>query len=301
MNTVIKKGDIIKLGKHTIMCGDSTKSEDVDKLMNNIKVDLFITDPPYNVNYKGCHKKWMNDNKKLRHSKKYKGLIENVDNGLIIKTPQKLIKNDKMSDEEYTKFLTDIIVNANNIMENGASFYIFHSSQTVYNLFKAMEYSKWKERSTLIWVKNHFRFAPKDYKTQHEPILYGWKNGKAHSWYGGANQTTILKFNKPQANKLHPTMKPIELIKFLMQNSSKINDKVLDLFLGSGTTLIACELENRICYGMEISEEYIEIIIERWNKLTNINEIIINDKPVKFHKYFNKPNVQMSLNDKKFW
>ena len=282
------------------MCGDSTKSEDVDKLMNNINVDLFITDPPYNIDYKGCYEKWINDNKKLKHSKKYKRLIENVDNNLIIKTPRKPIKNDRMSDEEYTKFLTDTIINANNVMKNGASFYIFHSHQTIRNLLNAIDYCKWKERSTLIWIKNHFVLSPKNYKAQHEPILYGWKNGKTHSWYGKANQTTILKFNKPHTNKLHPTMKPIELIRSLIRNSSKINNKILDLFLGSGTTLIACELENRICYGMELSEEYVKTIIERWNKLTNINKIIINNKPVKFHKYFNKPNVQTNLNDNKF-
>ena len=234
---ISKYGDVYKLGDHVLMCGDSTK-EDVKTLMNDIKVNLFITDPPYNVDYEGKTK----DNLK--------------------------IMNDKMENANFKAFLIDAFKNADSVMNEGAAFYIWHADSEGFNFRSACTEIGWTIRQCLIWNKNSMVMGRQDYQWKHEPCLYGWKDGAAHNWYSDRKQTTVLEFNKPSKNELHPTMKPIDLISYQIQNSSKQNDKVLDLFGGSGSTLIACEQLNRSCYMMELDPKYVDVIIDRWETFT---------------------------------
>lgn len=202
-------------------------------------IDLLLTDPPYNVNYNGTPTK-----------------------------KRKRLKNDKMKAEEYRQFLTAAFSNAYEYMREGAAFYIWYSAKEHRNFETALNNAGLQARQQLIWNKNHFVLSRSDYHPKHEPCLYGWKEGAAHSWYSDRKQTTVLNFKKPTKSKLHPTMKPVELMRYLIGNSTKEGDKVLDLFGGSGSTLIACEELNRICYTMELEPKYCEVIIERWETLT---------------------------------
>lgn len=201
-------------------------------------IDLLLTDPPYNVNYQGGTAK------------------------------REKLKNDNMKAEEYRKFLTAAFTNAYEYMRDGACFYVWHSTREHRNFETALNNAGLQVRQQLIWSKNHFILGRADYHWKHEPCLYGWKDGAAHSWYSDRKQTTVLNFKKPTKNRLHPTMKPIEMMRYLIGNSTKEGDKVLDLFGGSGSTLIACEELNRICYTMELEPKYCEVIIERWETLT---------------------------------
>ena len=233
-----KLGDIWILGDHKLMCGDSTNNEDVTKLFKEQKADLYLTDPPYNVNYEG-------------------------------KTKDKLkIKNDKQDNETFQLFLTDAFTNAFNCMKLGASFYIWHSDSEGLYFRLALTNSNFKLRQTLIWAKNSMVMGRQDYHWQHEPCLYGWKDGSSHSWYSDRKQTTLLNFDRPTASKLHPTMKPVELISYLVNNSSKQGDIIFDSFLGSGTTIIACEKLQRVCFGLEYDPKYCDVIIQRWQQFT---------------------------------
>jgi site-specific DNA-methyltransferase (adenine-specific) len=237
-NPKSKLGDIWILGDHKLMCGDSTNTEDVTKLFKEQKADLYLTDPPYNVNYEG-------------------------------KTKDKLkIKNDKQDNETFQLFLTDAFTNAFNCMKLGASFYIWHSDSEGLYFRLALTNSNFKLRQTLIWAKNSMVMGRQDYHWQHEPCLYGWKDGSSHSWYSDRKQTTLLNFDRPTASKLHPTMKPVELISYLVNNSSKQGDIIFDSFLGSGTTIIACEKLQRICFGLEYDPKYCDVIIQRWQQYT---------------------------------
>lgn len=200
-------------------------------------IDLLLTDPPYNVNYQS-----------------------NIGN----------IKNDKMSDNDYIEFLTKAFSNACDVMNNGASFYIWFADKQIYSFLKALT-NVFTIRQMLIWNKSQLKLGWSDYQTKHESCIYGWKSGAAHNWYSDRKQTTVFDFKKPLKNKLHPTMKPVELMEYLINNSSKENDKVLDLFGGSGSTLIACEKLNRQCYMMELDPNYCEVIIDRWEELTGKN------------------------------
>jgi site-specific DNA-methyltransferase (adenine-specific) len=239
-----KPGDIYKLGKHTLMCGDSTKLEDVEKLMNGVKADLLITDPPYNVDYEGS-------------------------NGMKI-------QNDKFEEgEEFCKFLTDAFNCANDVMKSGAVFYIWHADVETYNFIKACKNVNWKVRQFLIWVKSSLVLGMKDYQTQHEPCLYGWKEG-SHLWASDRKQTTILNFDKPKKNDIHPTMKPIALFDYEIRNNTKQDDVVLDLFGGSGTTIMACEQDGRVAYSMELDPRYVDAIVERWENFTGRKAVLIN-------------------------
>jgi len=232
-----KLGDIWLLGKHKLMCGDST-TQDVLKLFKEQKADLYLTDPPYNVNYEG-------------------------------KTKDKLtIKNDKQDDETFKLFLTNAFTNAFNVLKLGASFYIWHSDSEGLVFRKSLIDSGFKLRQTLIWAKNSMVMGRQDYHWQHEPCLYGWKEGSSHSWYSDRKQTTLLNFDRPTASKLHPTMKPVELMSYLIKNSSKQEDIIFDSFLGSGTTIISCEILQRICYGLEFDPLYCDVIIDRWQQFT---------------------------------
>jgi len=237
LNAKSKLGDVWLLGKHKLMCGDST-TQDVLKLFKEQKADLYLTDPPYNVNYEG-------------------------------KTKDKLtIKNDKQDDETFKLFLTDAFTNAFNFLKLGASFYIWHSDSEGLVFRKSLIDSGFKLRQTLIWAKNSMVMGRQDYHWQHEPCLYGWKEGSSHSWYSDRKQTTLLNFDRPTASKLHPTMKPVELMSYLIKNSSKQEDIIFDSFLGSGTTIISCEILQRICYGLEFDPIYCDVIIDRWQQFT---------------------------------
>lgn len=201
-------------------------------------IDLLLTDPPYNVNYQGGTAK------------------------------REKLKNDNLKAEEYRAFLTAAFSNAYEYMREGACFYVWHSTREHRNFETALNNAGLQVRQQLIWNKSHFILGRADYHWKHEPCLYGWKEGAAHSWYSDRKQTTVLNFKKPTKNRLHPTMKPVEMMRYLIGNSTKEGDKVLDLFGGSGSTLIAAEELNRTCYTMELEPKYCEVIIERWETLT---------------------------------
>ena len=235
---ISKLGDIWKLGNHRVVCGDSTKVKTYEKLCGETKVDLYLTDPPYNVSYEG-------------------------------KTKDKLtIQNDKQTDDEFIQFLSQAFVSADSVLKMGGAFYIWHSDSEGLNFRLACIEAKWKLRQTLIWSKNSMVMGRQDYHWQHEPCLYGWKEGSSHSWYSDRKQTTIIKYDRPTKSKLHPTMKPVGLIEYLVKNSSKQEDIILDSFLGSGSTLIACEKQSRVCYGVELDPIYCDVIVKRWENFT---------------------------------
>ena len=235
---ISKLGDIWKLGKHKLICGDSTILNNYEKLFNENKADLLMTDPPYNVDYEG-------------------------------KTKEKLtIKNDSKNDDDFLQFLTDAFNNCAVNLKLGCSFYIFHSDWFGLEFRQSIKNSDLELKQNLIWAKNSMVMGRQDYQWQHEPCLYGWKKGSSHSWYSDRKQTTIIKYDRPSKSKLHPTMKPVGLVEYLMKNSSKQEDIILDPFLGSGTTLIACEKQSRICYGVELDPKYCDVIIKRWENFT---------------------------------
>lgn len=227
------------------MCGDSTKEQDVLKLMQGKKADLFLTDPPYNVDYTG-------------------------------KTEDALkIDNDDMEDEDFREFLRKAFTCANNVMVEGASFYIWHAHSEGYNFRGACHDIGWRVRQCLIWAKNSMVMGRQDYQWKHEPCLYGWKDGASHRWYSDRTQTTLLNFDRPTKNDLHPTMKPLDLFGYLVQNSSRKGESVLDLFGGSGTTLIVCEKTERKCFTMELDPKYCDVIIKRWETLTGGKAVLV--------------------------
>lgn len=259
---ITKRGDVWKLGRHRLMCGDSTVITDVEKLMNNIKVDLLLTDPPYNVDYENKEKALQ----KFRPNKR----VDDKGNTQIA--------NDKLSDDKFKQFLIDAFNSANIVMKEGAVFYIWHADSEGYNFRGACKEIGWKVRQCLVWVKNNIVIGRQDYQWKHEPCLYGWKEGASHLWASDRKQTTILNFDKPQKNGDHPTMKPIALFDYQIKNNTKADDVVLDLFGGSGTTLIACEQNKRINYSMELDEKYCDVIIKRWEELTGQKaELIVNN------------------------
>nr|DAW09818.1 MAG TPA: adenine specific DNA methyltransferase [Caudoviricetes sp.] len=255
-----KHGDIYKLGNHYLMCGDSTKESDVAKLMNNNKADLFLTDPPYNVAL-GNHD--TPETARQRHRRT---------DGLII-------MNDKMSDNDFLDFLTKCFSIAKDNMKDGASFYIWHADNESLTFRQALKNSGLELRQTLIWNKNAITLGRQDYQWKHEPCLYGWKDGASHSWFSDRSQPTVLDFKKPSKSENHPTMKPIELFAYQIKNSSKANDIILDTFGGSGTSIIACEQLNRICFTMELDPRYCDVIVDRWETFTNQKaELISGDQ-----------------------
>lgn len=278
-------GDVFQLGRHRLMCGDSTCTADVQKLMDRAQANMIFTDPPYNVNYEGGTKD------KLK------------------------IKNDNMPEKEFNEFLTSVFFNAYDVSAAGAAIYVCHADGASSDFRAALKNANWTIKQCLIWVKNQFVLGRQDYQWQHEPILYGWKPGAAHAWYGGRKRSTVIdddvpivikdegthklilfntglrqvvikatdaeiissagddlstiwRIEKPQRNGEHPTMKPIALCARAIQNSSKSDDIVLDLFAGSGSTLMAAEQTNRICYAMEYDPIYVDVIIKRWETFT---------------------------------
>ena len=239
-----KSGNVWILGKHRLMCGNSLDPEDVNKLMRGERADLLLTDPPYNINYQGA-------------------------------TEEKLtIQNDSMEDEEFREFLTNAFSCADSVMKAGASFYIWHAESEGYNFRGSLRDVGWQVRQCIIWNKSQMTLGRQDYQWKHEPCLYGWTEGGSHSWYSDRKQTTVLNFDKPLRNGEHPTMKPVELFAYLIENSSKKGDAVLDLFGGSGTTLIACEQLGRNAFIMELDEKYCDVIINRWEQLTGRESVL---------------------------
>lgn len=255
-------GDVYQLGSHRLMCGDSTKLDDVGKLMNGSLADLLITDPPYNV---GLNMDQSDEDTKIRNKRK---------DGLTI-------QNDKMADDDFYQFLLQAFKCASVSMKKGAAFYVWFASTESVNFFNAIRNNQLLIKQQLIWEKNTLAMGMQDYQWKHEPCIYGWKEGASHFWNSDRKQTTILEFDKPQKNPDHPTMKPIPLFDYQIKNSSKKNDIVLDLFGGSGTTLLACEQNERVAYLMEFDPRYVDVIIRRWEEFTgekaelvgNINEV----------------------------
>ena len=233
-----KPGDIYKMGKHRLMCGDSTSIQHLEQLCEEQAVDMWLTDPPYNVAYEG-------------------------------KTKESLtIQNDSMGDDQFRQFLRDAYVAADAVMKAGAVFYIWHADSEGYNFRGAAYDAGWKVRQCLIWKKSSMVMGRQDYHWKHEPCLYGWKEGAGHLWATDRKQTTILEFEKPSRNGEHPTMKPVALFEYQMLNNTKGGDIVLDSFGGSGTTLIAAEKNGRIARIMELDPKYCDVIVKRWEDFT---------------------------------
>lgn len=241
-----KLGDIWQLGRHRLMCGDSTDASQVAKLLGGTNIQLYLTDPPYNVAY-GYNGAPADKNRK---------------DGLIV-------LNDKMDNNKFEEFLTNAFNAANANMEKGASFYIFHSDGYSYWFIKALINTVDLElRETLIWVKNSMTLGRQDYQWRHEQCLYGWKKGASHNWFSDRKQTTVMEFDRPTKSVEHPTMKPIPLFAYLIQNSSQEGWNVYDSFGGSGTTVMACEQLDRNGFLMELDPHYCDVIINRWETYT---------------------------------
>lgn len=231
-------GDVWVMGNHRLMCGDSTSIDAVEKLAAGQRVDMWLTDPPYNVAYEGG-------------------------------TKEKLtIQNDNMGDDQFRQFLRDSYVAADAVMKPGAVFYIWHADSEGYNFRGAAKDAGWVVRQCLIWKKSSLVMGRQDYHWKHEPCLYGWKDGAGHLWATDRKQTTILEFDKPSRNGEHPTMKPVALFEYQLLNNTKGADIVLDSFGGSGTTMIAAEKNGRHSRIMELDPKYCDVIITRWQNFT---------------------------------
>ena len=280
---ITKIGDVWLLGNHKLLCGDSTSKEDVSLLMDNKKADLILTDPPYNVNYES-------------------------ESGLKI-------ENDNLATDDFYNLLLKAFSNMFEVSKAGTPIYVFHADTEAVAFRTSFNQAGFKLSQCLVWVKNSLIMGRQDYHWKHEPILYGWKEGAAHKWYGKRNKSTsmeeeidfeqmskkelielvddlihgecdssIIRFDKPQRSAIHPTMKPIGLLSRLINNSSKRNDIVVDLFGGSGSTLIACEKMERICYTMELDPKYCDAIVNRYKELNGEDGIVLirNNKTIKY-------------------
>lgn len=232
---ISRKGDIWLLGRHRVICGDSTLPETYTKLMEGRRANLVLTDPPYNVN--------------------------------VEETAGK-IQNDNMPDEDFYKFLFAAFVNMEQNMENDASIYVFHADSKGLIFRQAFHDAGFYLSGCCIWKKNALVLGRSPYQWQHEPCLFGWKVGGKHQWYSDRKQTTIWEYDRPKSSKDHPTMKPVALMAYPIQNSCMSNCIVLDPFLGSGSTLIACEETGRICYGVELDEKFCDVIVKRYVEKT---------------------------------
>jgi len=249
IETDIVIGDLFEIGEHRLLCGDSTDSDAVAKLMNGEKADCVITDPPYNVAL---------GNETVEQAKKRNRRTDGL-----------TIKNDKMSDSDFLDFLTNYFTTTYLNTKKGGSIYVFFADMELRNFVNAFLDGGFKLSQQLIWKKSSLVMGRKDYQSMHEPILYGWKEGEAHNWYSDRKQTTILEFDKPSRNGEHPTMKPIAIIEYLINNSTKQKELNYDGFLGSGSTMVASHQLKRKCYGMELDPKYCEVIVTRMIKLDN--------------------------------
>lgn len=240
---VTKPGDLYILGKHRLLCGDCLQSSDVNKLMNGRKADCSVTDPPYNVAYTGA-------------------------------TEDELeIRNDEMTGDDFLMFIRQSFTTMFNAMKPGAPIYVFHADGEGANFRLGFKDAGFKFAQCLIWVKNQFTMGRQDYQWQHEPILYGWKPGSAHTWISDRKQSTVWNFDKPQRNGAHPTMKPVALMAYPIRNSCPQRGIVIDFFLGSGSTMMAAQQTDRTCYGMEIDPRYCDVIVERFKMMFPNEEI----------------------------
>ncbi|TVL99565.1 MAG: DNA modification methylase [Candidatus Brocadia sp. WS118] len=238
---------------HYLMCGDSTKIEDVEKLMDGKKADMVFTDPPYGVSY-GDKNLFLNAVWPANR------IQENID-------------NDTKTVKEMKDLWTQAFTNCNVFTKDGGAYYGCspQGGELMMMMMSWLE-AGWELKQQIIWVKNNIVLGRSDYHYKHEPILYGWKTGKAHQFYGGTGENTVWEINKPQVSDLHPTMKPVALVLKAIKNSSKEEDIILDLFMGSGTTIIASEQSNRIAYGMELDPHYCDVIRKRYAKVIGKEE-----------------------------
>ena len=251
-----KLGEIYQLGNHRLMCGDSTSEEDVSKLMNGVKADMVFTDPPYGVSYTGGMK---------------------IENGKIESNGKKQIKNDALDYENLYRFLYDVFTNLKNNTITKSALYVFYAHSRTREFLNAFHDAGLKQRSIIIWHKTSGGFGDfmAQYMNAYEPCIYG-SNGESVNWYGATNEKTVWDIDKEKKCDLHPTMKPIEVVARAINNSSKKGNVVLDLFGGSGSTLIACEQLNRKCYMMELDPHYIDVIIQRWENFTGEKAVKLN-------------------------
>jgi DNA modification methylase len=244
-NTITKLGDIWLLDKHRVICGNSADINTIESLMNGALADILLTDPPYNVEYKGTATK---------------------------QRPE--IANDKQNNKNFEEFLAEIFKTADIFLKPGASFYIWHADSMSTHVRNAIAAIEWRVHQNLIWVKNHFVVGRMDYQMMHEPCLYGWKQGANHLWASDRKQKSVLNFDKPQSSEQHPTMKPVALIEYQMLNNTRGGDIVLDSFGVSGTTLIAAEKNGRVAYLSELEPKYCDVIVKRWQNYTGKNAIL---------------------------
>jgi DNA modification methylase len=254
-----KFGDIYDLGEHRIICGSAAHFGDIEKVLRGEKIDLVLTDPPYNVSYEG-------------------------------KTKEKLtIQNDDLSDQDFEALLKDFYINAFVFMKEGSGIYVFHADSEGERFRRYFREANLKLSQCLIWLKNSMVLGRQDFHWQHEPVLfggkeysdhdpvlYGWKEGEKHKWYNNRKQVTLLKFDRPTRSKEHPTMKPIPMLGYLIGNSTVRNDLVFDFFLGSGSTLIAAEQLGRRCIGSEFDPRYCDVIVRRWIRYRKEKKLSFN-------------------------
>lgn len=238
---VVQSGDVWLLGRHRLVCGDSTKADTFEKLMDGKKANLVITDPPYNVNYEGSAGK---------------------------------IQNDNMENDAFYHFLLDAFTQTEAAMDNDASIYVFHADTEGLNFRRAFADAGFNLSGCCIWKKQSLVLGRSPYQWQHEPVLFGWKKKGKHKWYAGRKETTVWEYDKPKKNGEHPTMKPIPLLAYPIKNSSMVNSIVLDPFGGSGSTLIACEQTDRICYTVELDEKYCDVIVKRYIEQVGTDESV---------------------------
>lgn len=239
---VSRHGDIWQLGKHRVICGDSTKAETYKQLLDDRKANLVVTDPPYNVDVEETAGKILNDN---------------------------------MSDGDFYQFLLSMFTQVENHMETDASIYVFHADTEGLNFRKAFKDAGFYLSGCCIWKKNSLVLGRSPYQWQHEPCLYGWKKKGKHQWFSDRKQTTIWEYDRPKSSKDHPTMKPIQLMAYPIQNSSMRGTIVLDPFLGSGSTLIAADQTGRVCYGIELDEKFVDVIVKRYIEVTGDTEVTV--------------------------
>ena len=241
IETDIVLGDLFEIGEHRLLCGDSTDSDSVAKLMNGEKADMVFTDPPYGVSYEGGHNK-----------KKRKG-----------------IENDTLQNENLTDLFYDSLLNAEVFTKDYAAFYIWYSNSKAVETFKSFDKLNLEIRNVLIWykIKSGFAAFMAQYIQNYEPVIYAFKKGKVPQWFGSSTEKTVWELKKDNINEYHPTQKPVELPEKALINSSKQSDIILDLFLGSGSTMVAAHQLKRKCYGMELDPKYCQVIVDRMKKL----------------------------------
>ncbi|WP_461206129.1 site-specific DNA-methyltransferase [Clostridium sp. DL1XJH146] len=228
---ISKQGDVWLLGRHRLICGDSTEAKTYERLMDGKKANLVVTDPPYSVNYS---------------------------------SKAGSIQNDNLSNEDFYKFLLKFYKNTFEVMEKDASIYVFHADTQGLNFRRAFQEAGFYLSGVCQWVKQSLVLGRSPYQWKHEPILFGWRKDGKHKWYADRRQTSVWNFDRPTKSELHPTMKPLNLIAYPIKNSSMTNCIVLDPFGGSGSTLISCEQTDRICYTIELDEKYADVIVKRY-------------------------------------